>query len=1266
MARYTELLDEIIGGSFYSSEGHILPRLDANHEFLFQTGSPDTEFGVFANDVFKGTVRSAAVGDPNLDAGDVIISLDLEPGRHDIVIENDTTAERFSSYVTVRNYATWLASYAEALEGTGSFRGIDPNIDSTLSAVSLENVDGIHIEDAHGRIVGQGNNLGAITDSYRQVIKRLRQAYRIYGARTQGLRQVVAAFLSIDPIRVPREWRPIWALGTQLAPNNTLQTYSRVFDSTLAGINSASLDFVRASFLDDVAAPGGPFTNPPVAQPLTVTFTGAWTGGNVTVTGVAPGGTVLSETFVAVPGSTVTGAFTFETVTNVTSQGLGGGVGSATVGIATSKFLTLVDTIGNDPVDVALSLHHENAGSTFLFAWRSASLANPATVVTIPASGQYELPGPGVSPSWASIAEDPGGGGFDLTDGFGNRGFNQLYLELDDRGVLQVDLSTNLGAAGVADIVTDINAAAVADPRYGAGIASLFAGTGLAGDVVRIHGENYVASNGSDSKVTVHQGGFDANVPIMGLPRHRATLGVHSAGATTITFAGTSTLPDTPGFSVRIGRGQSNAGFASGTITAGGPIVTVTASTSGTFVIGRDEQSWIKIYDAVTSTDDGVYRITEVVSDTVVRIQAGGVLAGGACSVGLWYRGEVHEVLTISPTTLTIAAPGLAYDVAAGFIDLDGEMPLIAPGKDGDGSLVVDVDLDLAPTSPQTDTVTLKGQDTPDGWLIRNGTPDGITPGYFDLTKLVVTRGASDIEFEAVIPGVAPIYRGFLLRADFWVQQHNTDADQDFRIDASWDGTSFVTLATVGVSGTTMDATPDHSQLDPTLVQATVTVPFNASTLVLRLVHVGVGVGERISIERINVHVNTHHALFLGDNTIVRDSRQSDFRELLYLWSPDNLDDTAAPTALQAAIRRGIKTSLGVPESPATTPVTPGHIDLIANAHGIWERFDLSEYDISDDPVNIRASYDDLTWNVATLTNMQIDPGIPARFTEVVPTRTSQIVGEVLTPDTFGIATLSNVSTHRGTYPQLPNGTARLYENGIPVPDRPDVTAVQPWVFSAADEIDIDASFYTPGATYTIDFDVLIQAEGGVLDLGGDRTDYLWLTTAPMLLRTENTVVARERTQQVVFAADFVAQLDTASDQDRTVATLTRDTGTSQTVVPEAQWNYESGRSISIDPNAFDADSVFTLTYQSQDNIFERAPDFTIEVRSATSPGFVATATYEEVEINQPIDSALQYHQFRVTFSGVVDTGDVRIAALGVRGINVFGTTPNAPGIVLP
>ena len=75
----------------------------------------------------------------------------------------------------------------------------------------------------------------------------------------------------------------------------------------------------------------GPFTNPAVPRSLDVAFDDLWDGGNVVASGTDQFDAAVSETFVAVPNSTVVGLKTFKTVTSASKTAIGAAAVNATL-----------------------------------------------------------------------------------------------------------------------------------------------------------------------------------------------------------------------------------------------------------------------------------------------------------------------------------------------------------------------------------------------------------------------------------------------------------------------------------------------------------------------------------------------------------------------------------------------------------------------------------------------------------------------------------------------------------------------------------------------------------------------------------------------------------------------------------------------------------------------------------------------------------------------------------------------------------------------
>lgn len=1266
MARYEELLQQLPRGSAYANEGYVLPFRDAPQEFLFEdTTYPSQDYGIFVDNQFRGTVTSDA-------AGSVVVSAILAPGAHEVTIENDFNARRLTAYVTVRDYAVWYAAYAEVLEGSSTFFGIDPAIDSVENASALSTADRLHIEEVHGRLLRQPNDLGYITDAYRTVLQGMRQAFRYYAAMPEGLAQVAASFTNARAYLAPAAFRPRWVLDDQFAPNNLLDLRTHVVASALPTLNAQSLAAVAT--VPAASLTVAPTANvPTTAQALIVTFTSTWNGGNITVTGTNPSGVVVSEVFT--PTGTAIGGFIyrtgselFATVTAVDNSVMGS-VGTATIGLTASAYVRVVDVEGS-PIregtttagTTYLTLNN-NAGALSL-SYGNALAGNNDNAVLVPVSGRYTIPYN--ARGERLLGEITPAAGYDFSDGAGERGRDRLYLEVGDRGPITVVLGATgtLNANALANVVADIDAALTADSRYGTGCASsgsstsLFTGTQLILDSSLIP----FVGDAQRSRVRLQLGCADASREVLGLPHLVGDAQLAgTTGATSVSYMPGDTIGNVAApFQARVGRGLLGTG--SGTV----------SNASGRFADFAGSATALRVGECVrlestTGANAGLHTVTEVLSGSSWRLRhesvTGTFTNAGSQAYQAWVLGDIVEVTVNNTATnqLTIATPGLPRDLPSGFqIELANEMPFQtdANHRDTPSNLVVDIDTTLAPTvgtgSSVADTLALAGQVVPDGWLVSSGTAVAQHPtGLVSDSSAAIERGASDIQFEAVVDRVVPELRGFPMRASFWVQQHNTAASQNFRVDVSYDGTNFVTGATVPVTGTLeLDGANRETRPRPSLVQQTFTPPRSATTLVVRLVHVGTAAGERITVERATVTSDITSGFFLASNTIVRGAQESNFGELLYLWSPEDL--SAAENQ-----------SIGIDTTLPRPLVTGNKIDLVSPAHSTVSRFDVSEY-TSGVPVNVLGAYNDVGWLAAARTNLDVVIAVPGRLSYLRPARVSRVVGEALSPDAFGVATLANPTTHLGPFTQVPNGTTQLFEDGLSFPDTPTAAAVQPYAFTAGDRIDIDNGLYQSAAAYTLDYDVLMSAETAVIDLGSSATDYLWLVDAYVWRAIEQTLGSRTTITQVAFLADFTATLSVPSNQDQNTTVLTADNGVTRTVVPAASYNYVDQNTISVDSAVFDANSLYSVEYQSVFAQTARQPTFTVEVRSAATQALVPSATYSSTFVDDIIDNTLQFHQLRISLFGVENAADVRVHSLGLRGLRIFGTAPNAPGIVLP
>lgn len=128
------------------------------------------------------------------------------------------------------------------------------------------------------------------------------------------------------------------ATGATVATNNATALAAA---ATIVAPAAAATDAVHADYGANSANTWtGTFTNPATARNLTVTFSGSWDGGNVTVTGTDQFDQALSETFTSTPGSTVAGVKVFKTVTGASKTATGTAGQTARIGTGNKLGLT--------------------------------------------------------------------------------------------------------------------------------------------------------------------------------------------------------------------------------------------------------------------------------------------------------------------------------------------------------------------------------------------------------------------------------------------------------------------------------------------------------------------------------------------------------------------------------------------------------------------------------------------------------------------------------------------------------------------------------------------------------------------------------------------------------------------------------------------------------------------------------------------------------------------------------------------------------------
>ena len=234
----------------------------------------------------------------------------------------------------------------------------------------------------------------------------------------------------------------------------------------------------------------------------------------------------------------------------------------------------------------------------------------------------------------------------------------------------------------------------------------------------------------------------------------------------------------------------------------------------------------------------------------------GGTFVGGALPVGAVWRlytpGEIMRVVGLVRATGTFAFLPQQWthphDTAA-ILELEAEMPMQTQGIEGPWTITVDVDRTLLPTATQTDALSPVGTNVPDGWRLYNAVSIAADePGQLVPSRLNIVAsgtdpfaiGTTDACLEKTLPPeIVEAYRGFDLRAAFWVQQHYSAAvwgsTSNFRVEFAFNEDPYLLAADVAVPVTFLDGVGSGGALDATEVSNTVRVPVDARTCRIRL-----------------------------------------------------------------------------------------------------------------------------------------------------------------------------------------------------------------------------------------------------------------------------------------------------------------------------------------------------------------------------------------------------------------------------------------------
>lgn len=599
---------------------------------------------------------------------------------------------------------------------------------------------------------------------------------------------------------------------------------------------------------------------------------------------------------------------------------------------------------------------------------------------------------------------------------------------------------------------------------------------------------------------------------------------------------------------------------------------------------------------------------------------------------------EVVDVTNVNKGTKTLTlAVGTAFTHNGNeILYVQGEWPYLRTNVQNSREIVVHVNsFTLLPGGPTSDSVVVGGTGAPDTWVVTTNAGGPITPtgfvkhSYFPLDRDMPFDLNANSMVSIPIPDEILKYKGFDANVSFWgrIDDPSRAATQST---INTIGVSFDNQATYNTAAPTVAGLAVNAEWRPQEFIRTVRIPADATRMWIRAKLSAGGVGN-FTIHKVRVSVpSAHGGLFLGDGTTPRVEQKIKQGSFLYCWCRDPLNAYE-------------DLSLGLTN---TTQVSPGHIDNIAPTEAWLEKFDVTEYDISNNAKNVKGMFTENDWITGVSTNVDLVLRTPPRFSHLVPTLVNETTQEIqFSPTPSYVATLA-VKSDQDLL------TSILLQDGVPLTQ-------DQWQYNDDSTIEL---LSTPIGTsvYTFMYRALIRFESPGIDLTTAYTDYVWFADFHVWLRPEIQATLAPVATGIQFDATGVSALVERSTQDQTTSTLIEDTGLSQRIIPASQWSYVDAKTIQIDLSVFNPNGLYGFTYESELNFPNMSALAKVELRSATSLGGLTSATYQEIQHNQVVDQ-FRFHQMRVTLSNIRNLKDARIQSLLLKGLNMFGTGGTVP-----
>jgi hypothetical protein len=1195
------MVSGIIGGPYYDNTGIVLPYRSGTTEIRLETNSVNTEFGVYLNGVFNGSV----VSDVN---GNVIFKRLLPKGEVEIKLLNRSNGQYFTSYVTVRDYALWLVAYAEALEQ------IDDNLQEVFNNMAIETATIDGIEDKFGKAIQVYNDIGQDLESYRWGIQELRMGFRNFGSRFLGLDLGVASFTQVPPFGYSRRlWGPNWILDESMLINHRFLERSHSFS----------------------------------------------TSGNIT--GVS---------FVAAEPDVV--------------QGL----------------IVLPHSLSYNATSKTLS-------------WDGG----PLTPV---ADGALFLPGPEPTSAIYILGE----ASFAILNAgpFQN---DKLYFDVDNKGPITVTLTTGLPTPTPAQVAGDINAAFVADPRYGApygGFASVY-NTKILLELTLASNTKIVIEHGPDNGAAELFGVSVGNILFTsdvadGIEIVSISGPVRFFETAILEYAYDDTL--VPPRSMRW-QNMSVAGWSAWHpipedgiyefIDGGGVIIKINCTIDDMEVPvvspNTYSYSFTMGYQRLAERlkqEKGLHIVCDVASLPVTN-KLDAVSLHGDDSDG-YPEGPDYWRFNYSPTASSSIVPSTIINARS---DPWGPAPAYAWRiEDAAATSIVVTTYPLKfPLVDETPRGTASPQKIPggvydyegfelkvSGWVksLNAGAItatlsfswDGGTtwPASGAATPIVEDAGGSGYETPTYIsyttqlpssltyPNLVSTDGSVLVKIEFAKAGANMSIELDaFTLEVIYISSRYLTRATVARSRQRQYFgeldwvwSPDelstreqvylglqHKLVDRTnpfggviITNVSTDTPNGAGTLTYE--YNDVGSTHRLKWEP----YGTSYAPTFGWTPIISDGSYT-------LVAPDSSELTVSINYSILPVLSGTppaaERTRSITVSDQTT--TQGVTRRIMPAHSSLDIADVTDY-VGTYPINLHGAISESDFSIAGLVNLDIAAASPFRFSYLYPQRSYQ-EGEALTFAPVG-PNYQATLTYACDQDQV---NTLLYEDGVVFPN--DL-----WSFIDSTTIEIVGASYDLTASYTVDYNLVYQLTTTIMNLGvATYTDYIWFADYFLWDRFDNVLGEYEvETPLFVNIENGRAYLTKKSNMNRATATLTVVDANETYEISKRYWRFLNDTTIEIDLSRIVAGQYY-LTHEEK-RVYESSRLTTVfEHRSGINSVATAAASWSTIERNSNVQTlgGLLCHQLRLSVSGIRDIRDFKLRGAFLKGLRMYGTDPDIPGL---